>query len=241
MRIIPKQPISIVMPVCNEAAIIEEVIEEWVTEVFQYLPEGSEIFFDEAASTDGTREILKRLQIKYPFIRLNFNPVKEGFAVAAKRLYREAKCPLIFFTDSDGQYPASEFWKLTPFIEGYDIVHGAKITRQDPIYRRIASAVFNWIVRFISDVYYSDINSAFRIVKKEVLEVILPKLGAMPTLLNAELLLRAEFENYQIKQVFIRHRKRRHGKSRGLPASGFLRDCIKAFRGVHAIKSDYKL
>ncbi len=241
MRIIPKQPVSIVMPVCNEAAIIEEVIEEWVAEVFRYLPEGSEIFFDEAASTDGTREILQRLQKKYPFIRVNFNPIKDGFAAAAKRLYNEAKCPLIFFTDSDGQYAASEFWKLTPFIEDYDIIHGAKITRQDPTYRRIASAVFNWIVRFISDVYYSDINSGFRIVKKEALGALIPKLGAMPTLLNAELLLRAEFENYQIKQVFIRHRKRKHGKSRGLPAAGFLNDCIKAFRGVHAIKSDYKL
>lgn len=241
MKIIPKQPVSIVMPVCNEAAIIEEVVEEWVSEVFKYLPEGSEILFDEAASTDGTREILQRLQKKYPFIRVTFNPVKDGFAAAAKRLYQGAKCPLIFFTDSDGQYAASEFWKLTSFIEGYDIVHGAKITRQDPIYRRIASAVFNWIVRFVSDVYYSDINSAFRIVKKDVRDALLPKLGAMPALLNAELLLRAEFENYQIKQVFIRHRSRRHGKSRGLPASGFLNDCIKAFRGVHAIKSDYKL
>lgn len=241
MRVIPKQPVSIVMPVCNEADIIEDVVEEWVAEVFRYLPEGSEIFFDEAASTDGTREILQRLQKKYPFIRVNSNPTKDGFAAAAKRLYHEARCPLIFFTDSDGQYAASEFWKLTPFIESSDIIHGAKISRQDPLYRKIASAVFNWVVRLTSDVYYSDINSGFKIVKKEVVNILLPKLGAMTTLLNAELLLRAEFENYQIKQVWIRHRKRRHGKSRGLPASGFLNECIKAFRGVLALKSEYVL
>lgn len=241
MRIIPKQPVSIVMPVCNEADIIEDVVEEWVAEVFHYLSEGSEILFDEAASTDGTKEILQRLQKKYPFIRVNSNPTKDGFAAAAKRLYQGARCPLIFFTDSDGQYAASEFWKLTPYIEDHDIVHGAKITRQDPMYRRIASAVFNHIVRFVSDVYISDINSAFRIVKKETRDAILPKLGAMPTLLNSEFLLRAAFENYEIKQVFICHRKRRHGKSRGLPATGFMNECIKAFRGVLILKSEYVL
>lgn len=240
MRVIPKQPVSIVMPVCNEADIIEDVVEEWVNEVLQYLPEGSELFFDEAASTDGTREILKRLQVKHPFIRLNFNPVKEGFAVAAKRLYREARCPLIFFTDSDGQYVPAEFWKLTPYIDDFDIVHGAKIGRQDPIYRKVASGVFNLIARFIFGIHYADINSAFRIVKKEVRDAILPNLGAMPTLLNAEFLVRAAYKNYLIKEISVVHRKRKHGVSRGLPPSQFLKECIRAFKAMLSLKNEHK-
>ena len=54
-------PVSILMPVCNEADVIEDVIDEWVRDVFQYLPEGSEFLIDEAASKDGTREICKDL------------------------------------------------------------------------------------------------------------------------------------------------------------------------------------
>src|SRR5687767_12853364 len=107
-------PVSILMPICNEADIIEEVITEWVTEVFQYLPPGSEFLFDEAASTDGTREILARLCVKYPYIKVNYNDRKDGFANAARRLYNASVCPLVFFTDSDGQYAPAEFWKLAP-------------------------------------------------------------------------------------------------------------------------------
>ena len=232
-------PLSILMPVCNEADVIEQVIDEWVQDVFQYLPAGSEFLFDEAASTDGTREILKRMMEKYPFIRVMFNEEKDGFAAAARRLYREARCPLVFFTDSDGQYVASEFWKLTPYVGKYWIVHGAKIGRQDAFIRKVASAVFNRIARFIFDVHYSDINSAFRIVRRELSDAMLPELECMPTLLNAELLLRAEMENYPIKQVRVIHRHRKHGVSRGLPPMRYPLECLKAYRGLLALKSEY--
>jgi glycosyltransferase involved in cell wall biosynthesis len=232
-------PLSILMPVCNEADVIEEVIEEWVRDVIQYLPPGSEFLFDEAASTDGTREILKRMQEKHPCIRVMYNEKKDGFANAARRLYREAKCPLVFFTDSDGQYVASEFWKLAPYVDKFWLVHGAKIGRQDTLFRKVASAVFNRIARFIFDVHYSDINSAFRIVRKELCDTMLPKLNCMPTLLNAEFLLRAELDNYPIKQVHVVHRKRMHGVSRGLPPNRYLFECLKAYRGLAALKSEY--
>lgn len=232
-------PVSIVMPVCNEADIIEKVIEEWVGDVIQYLPAGSELLFDEAASTDGTREILERMKAKYPFLRVIYNETKDGFAAAARRLYREAKCPLVFFTDSDGQYVASEFWKLTPYVEKFWIVHGAKIGRQDALFRKIASAIFNRIARFIFDVHYSDINSAFRFVRKTVTNAMLPKLQCMPTLLNAELLLRAEMENYPIKQVRVIHRHREHGVSRGLPPTRYLGECLRAYRGLLRLKAEY--
>jgi glycosyltransferase involved in cell wall biosynthesis len=227
------------MPVCNEADVIEHVIEEWVRDVFQYLPAGSEFLFDEAASTDGTREILARMTEKYPFIRVMYNEKKDGFANAARRLYREAKCPLVFFTDSDGQYVAAEFWKLAPYIDKFWLVHGAKIGRQDHFFRKVASAVFNRCARFIFDVHYSDINSAFRIVRKELCDEMLPKLHCMPTLLNAEFLLRAELDNYPVRQVHVVHRRREFGVSRGLPPGRYLGECLKAYRGLLALKAEY--
>jgi len=232
--------ISILMPVCNEAEVLEDVIEEWVRDVFQYLPEGSELVIDEAASTDGTREILQRLCQKYPFIRVKYNETKDGFAAAARSLYQEARCPLVFFTDSDGQYVPSEFWKLVPFVGEFSLVHGAKIGRQDPFFRKVASAIFNRIARFLFDVHYSDINSAFRIIRTDLVRELLPQLHCMPTLLNAELLLRAELDNRSIKQVHVIHRHRLKGTSRGLPASTFIKESMAAYRGLCALKAEYK-
>src|SRR5437867_775200 len=104
------------MPVYNEAEVLENVIEEWIKDVFQHLPEGSEIVIADGASNDGTRDILRRLSLSYPFIRPIYRDRKEGFGAAARVLYAEARCPWMFFTDSDGQYVPAEFWKLAPFI-----------------------------------------------------------------------------------------------------------------------------
>jgi len=233
-------PLSLLMPVCNEADIIEEVIEEWVRDVFNFLPKGSEFLFDEAASTDGTREILKRLCEKYPFIKVTYNEKKDGFANAARRLYMTSSCPLIFFTDSDGQYVPSEFWKLAPHISEFSLVHGAKIGRQDTFFRKAASATFNLTARFVFDMHYSDINSAFRLIKRELVQQLVPQLERMPTLLNAEMLVRAELQNYSIKQVRVVHRRRKFGVSRGLPPLRFLRESFLAYRGLMQLKTDFR-
>jgi glycosyltransferase involved in cell wall biosynthesis len=80
-------PVSILMPVRNEADVIEMVIDEWVNDVFRYLPDGSEILLDDAASTDGTRQILECRCQKYPFLHVRFNERPDGFLAAARRLY----------------------------------------------------------------------------------------------------------------------------------------------------------
>jgi len=236
------EPVSILMPISNEVDVIEEVIEEWVASVISYLPKGSQLLFDEAASTDGTREILSRLQVKYPFIDVEYREKKDGFGNAAKRLYERAKCPWIFFTDSDGQYIASDFWKIAKFTNSnYDLIRGAKIGRKDPLIRRVASAIFNKIIQFLFNVTYLDCNSAFFLIRKDALADILGELVCMPTLVNTELLLRLELENYSIKQVYVLHRERRFGVSRGLAPRQFIRQSIIALKGLYAIKASYRL
>src|ERR1041384_8047481 len=217
MRYPLAHPVSILMPVCNEADVIEDVVEEWVRDVFQYLPEGSEFLIDEAASTDGTREILARLCQKYAFLHVTYRQTKDGFAAAARRLYAGARCPYVFFTDSDGQYVAEDFWKLVKHIDRYDLIHGAKLGRKDPFVRRLCSAIFNKLANFLFELRYLDINSAFRLGKNSVVQALLNEQPVMPTLINAEFLLRCELMNFDIRQVYIRHRERKYGRSRGLP------------------------
>jgi dolichol-phosphate mannosyltransferase len=232
------QPISILMPVCNEADIIRDVIGEWFTEVLQYAPQGSEMVFDDGASTDGTREILGDLaRTKYPFIRV-IQSVRDGFAAAARRLYSAATCPLVFFTDSDGQYVPAEFWKLVPYLERSHLVHGAKVNRQDPAIRRVASACFNRIAEWGFRTGIQDVNSAFRLMSKSLVDDLLPEVQCMPTLFNAEMLLRAVHKGYRVQQVDVAHRARRYGVSRGLPPARFARECLKAYRGLSELRSE---
>jgi glycosyltransferase involved in cell wall biosynthesis len=235
------EPVSILMPVCNEEDVIESVIEEWAQTVIQHLPAGSELLIDDA-STDGTGDILKKLMTRYPFIHVYFQPRKDGFANAARRLYKEAKCPWVFFTDSDGQYIAKDFWKLAKHVNGgFDLIRGAKIGRKDPVLRRIASSIFNKIIQFLFNMSYLDFNSAFFLIRKPVLNSLLDHINCMETLINTELLLRAELENYNIQQVYVLHRIRQFGVSRGLPPLKFVSQSLKALHGLYKIKASYRV
>lgn len=225
------RPVSVLMPVCDEIDIIRDVVEEWHEQVFKHLPNGSELLFDDC-STDGTHQVLQALaRTTYPYVKVNWSP-KDGFFHSAMRLYRRARCPLVFFTDSDGQYPPAEFWNVAAHIDSFDMVHGAKTGRRDPPHRLAASSAFNWISRQMFQTSGTDINSAFRLIHRHVLDAILGTICQMPTLLNAELYLRAENAGFRIKDISVQHRPRKFGKSRGLPLRRFIWDCLGAYRGL---------
>ena len=229
-------PVSVLMPVCNEADIIDDVLQEWINEVMIHLPSNSELIFDDCSS-DGTEKILQGYEKRYDFIRVNWGP-KDGFFNAARRLYQLAGCPLIFFTDSDGQYVASEFWKVAADINDHDMVHGVKAKRKDPLFRIGTSAAFNIIAWALFGSRGSDINSAFRLMHRRVLDASLSDVCHMPTLINAELYLRAEKIGFNIKNINVEHRRRKYGKSRGLPHKQFLLECYRAYGGLINLRAE---
>lgn len=231
-----REPVSIVMPVSNEANIITEVVDEWRRDVLAYLPEGSELVFDDCSS-DGTEDILRELSELDRRIRVNFSE-RDGFFKAAMRLYRLARCPLIFFTDSDGQYVPAEFWKVAQNIASHDMVHGYKSRRKDKLYRKGASLIFNLLVHALFGSKNKDVNSAFRLIRRPMLEQLLDQIHCLQMMPNAEMYIRAEWQGFRIKNVPVRHRIRKHGKSRSLPLRAFSRECLVAYRGLRALRQE---
>jgi len=218
------------MPVFNEADLIEEVIEDWIQKVLQHCPPGSELRLDDC-STDETPAILRRLAGKYPFIRVNFAP-RDGFFASMIRLYQSAACPLVFFTDADGQYVPEEFWRIAEHIDQYDMIHGVKVDRQDPYYRVVVSDASNLLLRLVFRSQCQDANSAFNLIRRHVLETVIPDLCHMKMMPNAEVYLQAEAKHFRIKHVPVSHRLRKSGKSRGLPLGRFIVACVEVFISI---------
>jgi dolichol-phosphate mannosyltransferase len=232
-------PVSVVMPVCNEADVIESVLAEWDFAVMSHLPTGSEMLLDDGASDDGTLAILKAQQKKYSYLRV-LRSQREGFGAAARRLYAEARCPLVFFTDSDGQYVPEDFWRVAALYGRADMIHGYKVGRQDSVIRLLASQAFNGLARHALRVPYRDINSAFRLVSHDLVMSQLPRMHCMKTLFNAELLLRLSAAGYKIQEVGVRHRPRQFGTSRGLAPHKFLTECHKAYGGLRQLRRELR-
>jgi dolichol-phosphate mannosyltransferase len=226
------EPISMLMPVSNEIERIESVIAENVEVIFRHLPKGSEFLIEEAGSTDGTKELLLDLQKRWPFLDITFKEEKEGFAKATKDLYRRAKCPWVFFTDSDGQCVSSEFWKLIKFMDDFDFITGRKRPRYDPFSRRVTSYFFNLFAKILFKFNLKDINFGFRLCKRSSVLKCLDSTKYMPTTINAEILIIAHMLKYKIKEVDIYHRPRLSGLSRGLVSGSLLKESLLALKAL---------
>ena len=100
--------------------------------------------------------------------------------------------------------------------------------------------MFNKLAGFLFEIHYLDINSAFRLMKIGVIKDMLKDLAIMPTLINAEFLLRCELRDYDIRQVHIRHRERKYGKSRGLPVWRYPWEALRAGMALFQLKESYR-
>ena len=148
------ESVTICLPVLNEYEVIEFVIQEWLT-VLKKLPHGSKILIDDGGSTDGTLAILDKFINQGEKITIIRNQKPDGFGNAARRLFNSADTHWIFFTDSDGQYVAEDFWLLWDRRDGKDFIRGIKLGRLDPLMRRITSLVWNKSVNFLFELPHS--------------------------------------------------------------------------------------
>jgi len=234
------ETVTICLPVLNETEVIQEVVTDWLR-ICDNLPHGSQVLVEDGGSTDGTIAILNNLRLQHSNLKVNFREKPDGFGNAAKRLLSEPETDWVFFTDSDGQYVAEDFWILWEKRDGFDVVRGVKMGRQDPFIRRVTSFFWNKAVSFLFNFPLIDINAAYVLMKRTSLEVALPKVVRLETLVTSELIIRFILANFEIKNTYIQHRKRAAGASRGVPTSKLPLIAFKQLIGLFKIKSDYRV
>lgn len=203
--------ITTIILVHNEARFIEATISDFYNKVIKKIP-GSEFIVAEDGSTDGTKEILISLNKKIPFILVT-GKERKGYERAFKDTMRLAKNELVFFSDSDGQHEPSDFFKLADEIDTNDIVSGYKFRRQDPFHRIAMSKVYNLIFSLLFGLKTRDINSGFKLIRKEVIDKVLDETTNLRFCVMSEFVLRAYLAGYKIKEVPVNHYVRRFGTS----------------------------
>lgn len=207
-----KPKISVVFPVYNEEYIIEKTIRSYYNELKGKID--FEMIIAEDGSTDNTKEILKRLKKELP-LRIYMDKKKKGYLKALKDALKYPKYDWIFFVDSDYQFDPADFWKLLPYTNKYDVILGKKVERRDPLYRIILSKGFNFLLRIFFNLPFSDMDTGFRLINKKVIKKVMHKMNCLKY--SSELIVRAYYENFKIKEVPVKHFKRKKGSSNVFP------------------------
>jgi glycosyltransferase involved in cell wall biosynthesis len=206
-----KNDISAFIIAYNDSDSIGKVI-DGLTSVLPEVTDNYEIIIVlYEGSNDGTERIVKERIVKDAHIRLVSQPRdRKGYGVALQLGISNSRYGLVFYTDGDNQYDAREIKLLLGKIEGADIVSGYRAKRRDPRMRLVTASVYNWLINRLFSTNVRDVDSAFKIYRKEVLDKI--KIICQTGLADAEILARARRHGARIVEVPISHFERETGK-----------------------------
>lgn len=165
--------LSIVVPLYNEAESLPELM-AWIRRVVDQMAISYEVLMVDDGSTDGSWQVIKRLQQEYPMLKgLRFRR-NYGKSPALHSGFRRVRGRVVITMDADLQDSPDEIPELYRLIreEGYDLVSGWKKRRHDPFFsKNLPSKLFNATARQLSGIHnLHDFNCGLKSYRREVVE-----------------------------------------------------------------------
>ena len=199
--------LSVVIPVYNEEEILEPLVNEIHDEIKSL---NYEILFIDDGSTDSSVAKLNQMKENDDTIRVIQHNRNFGKAIALATGFHNAQGNVSITMDGDLQDDPAEIPRFLEKIdEGYTIVCGWRSKRQDNIFKRWPSKVYNKLTRYMCGIEIHDMNCGFK---------------AYDTQLARSLNLYGDMHRYtpvlgkmngaRICEIAIEHRPRLHGKSK---------------------------
>ncbi|MHC4158984.1 MAG: glycosyltransferase family 2 protein [Planctomycetota bacterium] len=162
MSVTKEGKICIIMPAYNEADAIGKVLDKLVPMAAEH---GWQIIVVDDGSSDNTSKIAEERGAK-----ILTHPQNRGYGASLSSGVRATDADIVVFIDSDGQQDQNDIPHLLEHIEKHDMVVGArtKDSYTDP-YRRVGKKLLKWFANYLAKEKIPDINSGFRVFKREVL------------------------------------------------------------------------
>jgi len=202
--------LSIIIPIFNEEQNLRPLHAQ-LKEVVEGLGISYEIIAVDDGSSDRSFAILKELHehdkhLKVLRFRRNF-----GQTAAFAAGFDYSKGEVVITMDADLQNdPLDIPLLLNKVKEGYDIVSGWRVARQDPfLSRRLPSMLANWLISQVTGVHLHDYGCSLKAYRREVVKGVhlygelhrfIPALGS--------------WMGVSVAEVPVRHHPRRFGTSK---------------------------
>jgi dolichol-phosphate mannosyltransferase len=201
--------ISFVIPVMNEEATIEELVEG----IFRNVEDIAdvEVIFVDDGSTDDSWAVIQALADIFPNsvrgLRFRSN---RGKAAALQVGFEAAEGEIIFTMDADLQDDPKEIPRfLEKLDKGYDLVSGWKAVRHDPWHKVLPSRVFNLMLSRFSRVKLHDHNCGFKCYRRDVAKSI-RLFGELHRMVPSL----AGMHGFKVTEIVVEHHARQFGVSK---------------------------
>lgn len=164
--------LSVVIPVYNEHATIEELLRRVRNVDFP-----KEIILVDDFSTDGSRAILGRIEKELPDVKILYHPVNMGKGAALRTGFGAVTGDLVVIQDADLEYNPEEYHKLAaPIIDGRaDVVYGSRFVTSEErrvlfFWHSLGNKVLTTLSNMFTNLNLSDMETCYKMFRREVLQ-----------------------------------------------------------------------
>jgi glycosyltransferase involved in cell wall biosynthesis len=198
--------LSLIVPAYNEEKRIGAMLEAYLPYFASHYPDRLEVWVIVNGTTDRTAEKVSEFQPCYPFLKIHVEPLPVGKGGAIVEGFSRATGEIVGFVDADGATPPETFDDLVRNLGGAGVLLASRwlpesrITPQ-PLARRVASRIFNRLVRLLFDLPITDTQCGAKVLRREVVRAILPNLGTTRWAFDVDLLFQARRAGYEIREI----------------------------------------
>ncbi len=221
---------SVFLPIYNEQANIKNTYNN-VKENLEKNVKEYEIILVDDGSKDKTPQICDDIAKKDKNVRVIHHNPNMGYGGAVKSGLYASSMPWIAFIDSDGQF---NFEEINRFIEtqqktGADCVIGYYRDRKVSAIRKLNSKVWQTIVNILFGLNVRDIDCAFKLVSKKVIETIPPLESTRGAFITSEFLIKAKKSGFKIVEIGVNHYPRKQGEATGAKLNVIIQSFVDLF------------
>jgi glycosyltransferase involved in cell wall biosynthesis len=210
--------LSVVVPVYNEVHTLENILEQ-----IRAVPIPKEIILIDDGSTDGTRDLLEKLE--GDDLKIILHEKNQGKGAAVRTGFQNVRGSIVLIQDADLEYDPVHYPELIrPILSGEaDVVYGSRFLTDGPhrvlyFWHSVANRILTTISNMFTDLNLTDMETCYKVFRREVIDDIVSTLKQNRFGIEPEMTAKVARRKYRIYEIGITYHGRTYeeGKKIGL-------------------------
>ncbi len=223
--------VSIVIPVFNEEATIEQVLA--LVKKASVLGMEKEIILVDDFSSDRTREILQGLND--PDLKIIYQKQNQGKGSALHDGFAASTGDIVVIQDADLEYDPAEIEKvLQPFLNSdAKVVYGSRYLKPSQglgFFHSLFNKLFTQVGNILIGQKITDIMTCYKAFNREVVNKVFPSLESQRFGFEPEVTAKVTKQGYAIVEVPISYQPRSHHEGKHMNFKGQVESLLALIR-----------